>query len=449
MCKPPIYLKAGALLLALLLAVIIGVLTAGLLLLLQYHRQYASMALRKERLLQTLHSATNLLLTQETKLDGDSTTIDLFGDKRDSVILIRRPWGVFDVGIARAFEQRDTLSNAFLMGRVPTDSERYALYLADEYRPLSISGTTRIQGDAYLPEAGIRKSYIENQAYAYEEVIHEGIMRHSEENLPALNSAIIERLTTYLQPASEAEWMASARDWFATTAGDSLHQQFYDHPLVLHGLDSITLSGPPITGQVIIIADRAVTVTADAVLDNILLFAPTIRFADGFKGRLQAFASDSLVVGRECTFDYPSVLGLVNIPKDSVVYEFQPLIRIDSASVVNGLVFSHFPGSEQLLANVMIGKFAVVNGQVYAGGLLELQGTVNGITLCRRFTLQTPSSLYENFVLGGVMDLSGLSPHYGGSPLLNAGRIGNVLNWLDTKYEERTIRTQHASISLP
>lgn len=448
MFKPPKYLKAGALLLALLLAIIIGVLTAGLLLLLQYHRQYAAQALRQERLQQNLHSATNLLLTQEPAIDGDSTATNLFGDERDSVILIRRPWGVFDIGITYAYEQRDTLSNAFLMGRVPTDSERYALYLADEYRPLSISGKTRIQGDAYLPEAGIRKSYIENQAYAYEEVIHGGTMRHSEANLPALNSAIIERLTAYLQPEPGAEWMTSASDWFAA-AGDSLHQRFFDQPLVLHGLDSITVSGAPITGQVIIIADRAITVTADAVLDNILLFAPAIRFADGFKGRLQAFARDSLVVGQACTLEFPSVLGLVNIPKDSIVYEFQPLLRIDSASVVNGLVFSHFPGSEQLLANVMIGKSATVNGQVYAGGLLELQGTVNGITLCRRFTLQTPSSLYENFVLGGVMDLTGLSPHYAGSSLLNAGRLGKVLNWLEGNDDEQTIHTSYASTSFP
>ncbi|MFC3197337.1 hypothetical protein ACFOET_06910 [Parapedobacter deserti] len=449
MFKPPIYLKSGALLLALLLAVIIGVLTGGLLLLLQYHRQYAAQAFRHERLQRNLHSATGLLLTQETTIYGDTTAMDLFGDGRDSAILIRRPWGAFDVGITYTYEQRDTLSSTFLIGRVLTDSERYALYLADENRPLSISGETRIQGDAFLPEAGIRKSYIENQAYAYDEVIHGGTMRHSGANLPALNSAIIERLAKYLQPASEAEWVISARDWFVATAGDSLHQPFHDRPLVLHGLDSITVSGLSITGQIIIVADRAVTVAADALLDNILLFAPAIRFADGFKGRLQAFARDSLVVGRECTFGFPSILGLVNIPKDSIVYAFQPLVRIDSASVVNGLVFSHFPGSEQLLANVMIGKSAIVNGQVYAGGLLELKGTVNGITLCRRFTLQTPSSLYENFVLNGVMDLTGLSPHYAGSPLLNAGRLGKVLNWLDKKNDEQSIRTSYASSPLP
>ncbi|MGK6353469.1 hypothetical protein [Parapedobacter sp. DT-150] len=433
MRRPPLYLKAGALLLALLLAVIIGVMTGGLLLLLQYHRQYAAHALRQERLQRNLGSATNLLLTAGTATVGDTAMADLFDEELDSVRLIRRPWGVFDLGVAHAFEHGDTVGRTFLIGCAPTEAERYALYLADEYRPLSISGNTRIQGDAFLPEAGIRKAYIENQAYAGEEVIYEGIMHHSGTALPTLSADIINRLLPFFQPDDTAEWAADAVDWYAGGTGDSLLYSFSGEPLVLHALDSIGISGPFLGGQVIVVADGPVTVTADAGLHDILLFAPCIRFADGFRGRLQAFARDSLIVGQQCVFDYPSVLGLVNIPRDSLIQEFQPLMRIDSASVVNGLVFSHFPGSEQLLASVKLAKETIVNGQVYADGLLELQGTVNGITLCRRFSLQTPSSLYENFVLGGVMNLTGLSPHYAGSPLLNGGKVGRALVWLEDK----------------
>ncbi|WP_090603082.1 hypothetical protein [Parapedobacter koreensis] len=436
MQKQPTYLRAGALLFALLIAVIIGVMTAGLLLLLQYHRQYAAHTLRQERLQRHLASATNLLLTSEPVEGGDTVIRSLFDDGRDTVALVRRPWGVFDVGLAYAYDTRDTLANAFLMGRILTATERYALFLADEYRPLSISGKTRIHGDAFLPEAGIRKAYIENQAYASEEVIYDGAIRHSTTELPALNSAILGRLAPYLQHDDTTEWKRAAEDWYGMDASDSLAQLFANTPRLLYSRDSITIRGMPITGQVLLVADSLISVSADAVLDNVLLFAPHIRFADGFSGRLQAFARDSLVVGRGCAFAYPSVLGLVNIPKDSLIHEFQPMITIDSASVVNGLVFSHFPGSEQLLANIKLAKETTVNGQVYADGLLELRGTVKGITLCRRFTLQTPSSLYENFVLGGVMDYTRLSPHYAGSPLLNTGRQGKVLEWLDKKRNE-------------
>ncbi|MBK1442019.1 hypothetical protein JHJ32_18620 [Parapedobacter sp. ISTM3] len=433
MQKRPTHLRAGALLFALLIAVIIGVMTAGLLLILQYNRQYAAHTLRQERLQRHLASATNLLLVSGPVDEKDTLAMSLFGDGLDSVSLIRKPWGVFDVGVAYAHEGRDTLANVFLMGPLPMANERYALYLADEYRPLSISGKTRIQGDAYLPEAGIRKAYIENQAYAGDEVIYGGAIRRSLTELPALNSTVLGRLIPYLQHEDTTSWKRMADDWYSTGGRDSLTQRFAGSPYLLHSRDSLTIAGPPITGQVVLVADSAITVSADALLDNVLLFAPCIRFADGFKGRLQAFAQDSLIIGRECVFAYPSVLGLVNVPKDSLIHEFQPVIKIDSASVVNGLVFSHFPGSEQLLAVIRLEKGTTINGQVYADGLLELKGTVNGVTLCRRFTLQTPSSLYENFVLGGVMDGTRLPPHYGGSPLLNAGRKGKVLAWLDKK----------------
>jgi|GEM_PF-373506 len=437
--KFPKHLHGGALLFALLLSLLLAVTTGALFLLLRYHQQYAADLLREERLQQNLASAVNLLITAETTDDIDTARISLFDGKQDSVILIQKPWGIFDVGIACAFEQRDSLQQAFMIGRVPKDAEKYALYLADEYRPISISGDTRIRGDAYLPEAGIRKAYIENRAYTGEEVIFDGTILQSTPTLPPLNDAIIARLSPYLQPDESPGWQRNARDWFADPTTDSIQVPFAEPVLLLHAQDSLAIDGQTVRGQVLLVSDKSITVKASATLDNVLLFAPTIRFAAGFRGRVQAFARDSLFVGNDCRFGYPSALGLVNLPNDSVVYEFQPFIQIDSASVVNGLVFSHYPGSEQLLAMIRIAPDATVHGQVYADGLLELQGTVYGITACRRFTLQTPSSLYENFILDGVMDGTRLSPYYGGSPLLHTGRLGNVLTWLDKERDQSTM----------
>ncbi len=430
--KFPKYLPAGALLLAILLATMIAVSTGGLLLLLQYHRQYAAQTMRQERLQQNLSSAINLLLANDGNVPEDLQKLNLYDGDDDSVILSLQPWGVFDVATAWAYEGPDTLQYTFLKGKVPTPDERFALYLADEQRPLSLSGQTRIQGDAFLPEAGIRKSYIENEAYAYEEVVHGGSMQVSNATLPEMDGKIIAQLWDYLQPVDSAAWTANAVNWFENSMTDPLTRLFTNDYSILHGPDTVVIDRQTLSGHVIIIADQTMIITANAKLDNVLLFAPCIRFEQGFRGRLQAFARDSLTVGRDCRFDYPSALGLVNIPTDSLFLEFQPIMRIDSASVVNGLVFSHFPGGDQLLAKVVIGKEVVVHGQVYADGLLELQGQVSGMTLCRRFTLQTSSSLYENFILNGVMDITALSPHYVGSPLLLKGRLGRVALSVDT-----------------
>src|SRR5690606_24912306 len=298
---------------------------------------------------------------------------------------------------AWAYEGADTMKRTFLMGKVPMPDEQFALYLADEHLPLSVSCHTFIRGDVFLPEAGTRKSYIENEAYAYEEVIHDGAIVTSNTSLPSPDTAIIGRLNNYLKQTSSLA-------------------------------DSVRIDGLPGTGNQLVVANRVITVTAEAKLDNVLLFAPHIRFEPGFHGRLQAFARDSLVVGSDCTFEYPSALGLITIPADSLIIEFQPYLRMDSASVLNGVVFTYFPGSE-LLAKLVLAKETTVHGQVYADGLLELQGRVDGTTLCRRFILQTPSSLYDNFILGGIMDVTAQSPHYAGSPLFYKGRQRRIALW--------------------
>ncbi|WP_257668267.1 hypothetical protein [Parapedobacter tibetensis] len=433
MLKPPRYLKAGALLLALMLTVIIAVVTAGLLLLLQYHRQYGAQTLRQERLQQHLASGISLLLTHEGDLDQDTVSLSLYNTTQDSVILTKHAWGIYDVGSVQAVEGRDTLGKWFLFGLVPDKTERYALYLADEHRPLSLSGHTRIQGDAFLPEAGIRKAYIENQAYEGEEVVSGGTSYTSNPDLPALNSAIIDRLTAYLYPDEDETWAGMTIDDFPAYGPNPIYRAFAEQPLLLLYEDSLVIDAHILKGHVLVLAKGPVTIMPSAQLEDILVFAPSITFVDGFSGRLQVFARDSISVGKNCSFGYPSALGLINIPVDSTFSEFQPLLRVDSASTVNGIVFTHFPGDEELLlAKIQLGKETTVHGQVYADGLLELRGTVQGMTSCRRFTLQTPSSLYENFVLNGVMDYSRLSPHYVGSPLLNGGRRGAVMKWLNT-----------------
>ncbi|MEC3882009.1 hypothetical protein [Parapedobacter sp. 10938] len=428
----PKRIHAGALLLSVFVGTLIWILTAGLLLLIQYHNQYAERTLRYNRLDQNLASATNLFLTRDRAAAHgcDSNVTDLYLKGGDSVIIVSRPWGIYETGVITAFEQRDTVSSALLVGMVLSDTSVYALYLADEHTPLSLSGRAFIRGDVYLPPAGTRKSYIENEGYAYEEEIHSGVIHNSTADIQPLDSLIIGRLSRYLHSDDSIGWREMALDWFSLMSIDSLHHPFDSPPLTLSIAERYSIRSS-IRGNIIIVADSAVTIGMDAVMEDVILFAPSIRFEDGFRGTLQAFARDSLIVGESCTFDYPSALGLVNIPDDSLEQEVQPLLQIDSASVVAGMVFSHFPADEPDVATVRIGKDAEIHGELYADGLLELRGTVQGITRCRRFTLRTSSSLYDNFVLGGTMDVTRLSPYYAGSALLHMGRLKRVMKWLE------------------
>ena len=395
MKRLPTQVRGGALLLVILLATVIAIGTTGLILLLQYHWQYAASNLRQERLQRNLLSATNLLLTGHERPTNDTLSLHLFDGQQDSIMLACQPWGAYYMATVWAYEQNDTLRHTFLMGKATHPDEQFTLYLADEHLPLSLSGHTFIRGDVFLPEAGIRKSYIENEAYAFEETLHDGKILHSSTSLPTPDTALVSYLSKSLKPAA-------------------------------YVADSVAIGAHTVLSSSVVRANHAITVAADANLNDILLFAPYIRFESGFHGRLQAFASDSLIVGSSCRFDYPSALGLIHPPTDSLFSEFSPLVRVDSASTLNGTIFTYAPSRDELLARITLAKETVIHGQVYADGLLELRGKIHGTTWCRRFTLQTPSSLYDNFILDGVMDVTIRSSHYAGSPLFNTARMRKV-----------------------
>lgn len=433
------HLRAGALLLTLSLSVIIAVIMTLLMVLLLYHRENASRIIRQHVLQQNLSSATHLLLTQSPTTESDTITLDLYGEARDTAVLIRRAWGIYDIGHAVVFQGQDSLSWQFLMGVPLPTKDRYALYLADEHLPLSISGNTHIRGDVYLPEAGIRRSYIENRSYSRDEDIHDGNIRISQNSLPPPDSIVLSRLIKWFTTSSSTRSEIEVDTLLLASQTASFRRSFAHDPLILHSAHPLTLSAVNLSGHIMVVSDTAITITSDSLLENIVLIAPNIHIDNNFKGQVQAFARDSLVVGSNCTFAFPSVLGLVNVPPESSLDAFQPQIRIDSATELAGVVFSYCPRDDgEILASISLGTKSTVHGQLYADGVLELKGSVHGTTACRRFSLKTPSSLYDNFVLDGVMDLNQLSPHYISSPLLSKGRAGQVVLWLnDTTDAER------------
>ncbi len=45
-----------------------------------------------------------------------------------------------------------------------------------------------------------------------------------------------------------------------------------------------------------------------------------------------------------------------------------------------------------------------VNGLVYSGSYLHLEGAVNATAICTKLLLKTPSAVYENYLLGCTID---------------------------------------------
>ena len=404
---------AGILTSVLAVSLIIATLCASLITLAYYYRMATVQHTAYDRLDNNARSGINVLLaTSESSTYVQGRWRDLFGQGQDSVWLQQRSWGLYPLAIAQAQHGGRSRRQMALLGHRPDELGRSALYLADEQRPLAIAGNTQLKGMCYLPKAGIKSAYVNRVGYQGQQLVA-GTTRESKRALPTLSSDIVKSLR---QIAHIADYQV------LPSLADSLSHSFAESPLYYHQATPVTLNGT-LQGNVVISSDQAVTITERARVDNIIVRAPRVMIESGFAGRLQAIATDTLVVGREVQLHYPSALVLNTNNRGTI--RIEEFARVAGTLAVVGVEANY----HQRLLHIATG--ASVTGMVYADGLVSLKGSILGHLSCRKFLLQTPSTLYENHILDGTVDATQRSEHYLASPLWGATTQKGIVQWLD------------------
>lgn len=408
-------IRASALYISLILSMLIVLICGSVLLIGYTYRMEQKKQQRRERLGNNLASAREMLL-QEGFKTGVSEDLSLFGLEQDSVQLEKKNWGIYELGVMKAWIGTDTLRSALLMAPVLKDTLR-ALYLSDEDRPLSISGKSLIKGTAYLPKSGIRASYVEGSTYTDKTLVY-GTTRDSGRNMPDVDMSLLKNVTDLMLGLKGSTQKKEA------FPGDSLVNSFHQPELKLF-LDAghADLSGKIIKGNVVIVADTSLIVDADTQLDKVILIAPHVAIRSGFKGNVQVFATDSITLGDRVQLDYPS--ALLVLKNDTA--KFQIRIDIGKNCKLSALVFAYEKERSTLMPLLAIGSETVINGEVFAKGYLKfdrkslVQGTVSAI----RFMARTSSSLYENYLIDTQINRPALSRYYLGTKLFIGQTLGN------------------------
>ncbi|QDW25187.1 hypothetical protein FFJ24_010340 [Pedobacter sp. KBS0701] len=411
-------LKAGALYFAVISAFLIAVICASLIMIAAYYRESYLRELRRVRLERNMDSSVAYVLKHQGPLGMDSVTLDLLGAETDSVSISNRYWGIFECPVISAFVSRDTIKKSFLIG-MDTRMDTLALYLSDEDRPLSVSGDTRVKGDAQVPKSGMRKSYVENRPYSGYKLVY-GKILESGRTLSPLSGDMIEALEKELDKDVSA---------MEVLPGQNMDVSFFGPEKVF----SVPLAGEvtgELSGQVVLYSDTSVFITRAAKLNNVVVYAHSITVEEGFEGNCQLFARDSIIVGDKVVLHYPSVLGLV--AKEKTVDQARILVGKDVS--IAGMVFSYEPKRSALQTMISLSEKTRVEGEVYSTGLIKLgkEVSVEGKTSCNRFIMQTPTTLYENFLVDVTLNRRARDRHYLSSPLFEAkGQQKRILKWLN------------------
>lgn len=418
--KETIKLKAGSLYLSIVIALIIGIGCSALIAVSYYSRLAQVKYQRQQRLYENLCNARTLIISQRDH-DAKQGYFDLYGEGTDSVHYSQKTWGIYPLVTLRSRIQKDSLQEAFLLGTKTVD-DPIALYLADENRPMNISGEARINGNVLLPKSGIRQTYVNGRPFTGKQLI-EGSIGYSESSIPALNEKMIKQLEkTFLDTGLQA----------FPTYKNQLQQSFFAPTAVFKVDHSTRLSGKTIKGNIILISDTSLHIPADLQLQQIQVYAKSISIAEGFKGTCQFFATDSIVAGKNISLDFPSSLVLIGNQEPST--GSAPMIYIGRDSHINGILISYEQKKTALQTVINIDPGSKIQGEVYASGTLQLSKgtTILGKATCYRLLSRSGISSYNNYLVDAQINRKKRNPYYLSSHIFNSStQAQQVLQWLN------------------
>jgi hypothetical protein len=418
-------IKAGSLFYAIVISLIIAIVSSSLILFAYLtHIQFETFE-TNQRLERNADSGLNLLLSKQTWIAlNEKKTIDLYEQGIDSVELTRKAWGAYEIAISKAVFKNTSFLRIAQIGYYQDSTQTYSLYLADEDKPLALCGKTIIKGTAYLPKAGVKRAYIEGQNFVGNELI-EGVSKLSKKTLPEFSKPFIDAIQSVFTNKQVSENDSTVMIE-SELSGDSIHNSFLNNTLVLHCKNKLRMADGFYTGNVAIISDQQITIAASAIVKDVLIFAPRVIVEKGFNGNLQIFASDSVIVEKNVTLLYPSVIGLLRGAQSPTVAG----IVLNENDTISGNVFAYKKSDEVFKqSGITLAEKSFIYGQVYSNGYIDIKGTIYGSLMCNKIILKTPSSVYENHLLNAVINRSKLSTNYVGINLVEESTIKKVVKW--------------------
>src|SRR5947209_8220553 len=99
-------IKASALYIVIVIALVIALICSSLIAVAYFYSSQYQQKFRHDRLINNLNSGINILLAGRESMYLEENTFSLLGRDEDSVSIKRLPWGIYNVGICKAFIEK-------------------------------------------------------------------------------------------------------------------------------------------------------------------------------------------------------------------------------------------------------------------------------------------------------------------------------------------------------
>lgn len=421
--KIPSKLNGGALYYVIFLLFLLTILLTSYILFIHYKNILFTRQVAISQLDQNIESAIELYqINPEIIGEETESTIDIFKDFPSNITISQRLWGVYSLLKFDAKYKELKKSKLALFGNAYGSELPFALYMTDKNRYLSVCGNSVIKGRCYLPKLGFRTSRMEGILFSGIIEKRNDYILESNTTLPPPPKFLLENAKKLIE--GDIDGVAKSGDYLI--GKNDLFNSFSDSLLVINAIDSIwRISNINISGQIVLHSYSIIELDPSAILQNAIVVARKIIVKNGFKGHLQLFASDSIIVENNVELSYPSNLCVVTSKSQ------KNLLKIGYNSQVTGAVWQwNEVSNESYPPEMTIEKDAIIRGQVFCPGRLLHKGTVIGSLITNLFTLKTNYAYYENYMFNATIDAEKLPLTFACLPLILEYKEKQFIDWL-------------------
>lgn len=422
-------IKSGALQFTVFIAVLIALLLAGLVL---YAYTFIYMKEQSKGAIENIQIANIGIqsLLDQKELNTDTTQIDFVKKENQIIKTHLSQWGVFQKGITITQFRKKKFTKTAIIGSLLLADKTPTLFLQETHNALTVVGNTKITGIAYLPKQGVNSGYIAGNSYYGSQLIY-GRIEKSTEELPKLGKTFLDAINFYIKEYK----INRQEDYINLNSRIKILNSFKEKTKGFYSENAIILENKIISGNIIIKSETAIKVKKTALLNDIILIAPSIEIEDETMGNFQVIASKKITLGKKCNLSYPSALLLFqdnkNDPNNNSNYNslLENQIFIGEGSSLKGCV-NYFQTKEKpdFKTQIVLEKDSKIKGQVYCNGNFEIKGTVSGSVYTKQFVANQAGSIFMNHVYNATIENENVPAIYGGIILEQEPKT--ILKWL-------------------
>lgn len=380
-------LKGGALYIAVLISILIGITLSLFILFANYNQRNMTVFAQESQLYFNLKSGFQL--AQSAYFSKEQNDRWIKNQENDDSIKIKKlNWGAYLLICTQTKNRHHSLSQSGLFGTYMTADT--GLMVSDNSRPVGLSGSISFKSNCYLPRAGIKPAYIEGQSYLSSSN-NAIFIKNSPHQAPQINPHFLQGLE------EEQNGLNMSSDSVVAEITDTYVQSF-DKKTVVCQTNSSRLSHLHLKNNIKLVCTD-VEIDSSCHFENILLICNKARFKSGFKGQLHVIASDSISMETNCEFTYPSSLVLLAEDKNESSFRY---IQFNKDCKFSGGVLAinkHQGVNSTQKVFVQLGSGVEINGLIYSSDYIHVEGVLNASVFANKLLLKTPSAVYENHIL--------------------------------------------------